>query len=130
MQWKERIDVIGKSLPLLNSKSLLRGSVTRFGKFLPFCTLLKVFGHFWKALFSFWQNFEYSLSNVYALGQIYSVTNGQILKNTLSIWFHCSEVKILCSGFSSVGRVVASNTRGPQFGSSHRQILCKLSLMQ
>ena len=35
---------------------------------------------------------------------------------------------ILGSGCGSVGRVVASKSRGPQFESSHRNVYCQLYL--
>ena len=43
---------------------------------------------FWKALFSIWQHFEPPLATFYAIGNICTVANGQVLKCNLAIWSH------------------------------------------
>ena len=60
-------------------------SVTRFGEISPLWNILKVFRQFFLKTFSIWQNFEPTLANSFAIGQI----KGQILKNIRSIWSHC-----------------------------------------
>ena len=42
--------------------------------------ILKVFFN------GFWQYFKPTTANFYAIGQIFTVVNGQILKNSLAIW--------------------------------------------
>ena len=48
--------------------------------FRHFCNILKVFGQFLRLLFGIWQSFEPNFANLYAIGQIYIVINGQIEK--------------------------------------------------
>ena len=49
-------------------------------------------------------------------------------KNALS-YFDSNNILLEGSGYDSVGRAVASNTRGPQFDSSHRQkFICMLNI--
>ena len=66
--------VFGKKLMLLGKFTLLRMvSVTRFGEISPFWqNMLRHWQNF-NGLFSIWQKFD-------AIGQIYIVANGQILK--------------------------------------------------
>ena len=39
--------------------------------------------------FSVWQNFVPTKANFYAIGQIFIVANGQIMKQNQAIWSHC-----------------------------------------
>ena len=55
-------------------------SVNRLGHF---GKKLKAFGQLLIGSFIFWQKFEPTLANFYAIGQINILINGQILKNNL-----------------------------------------------
>ena len=55
-------------------------SVTRFGDFCHFCSILKVFGQFLHVLFSIWLNIEPCLAIFFVIGQIYIIRKGQVLK--------------------------------------------------
>ena len=54
-------------------------SVTRFGKISQVWQNSKRLGHFSESLSSIWQNFEPTLANLYTIGRICIVVNGQIL---------------------------------------------------
>ena len=45
---------------------------------------------------------------------------GGFKENNCSFYTNIN-IKIICSGCGSVGRAIASDTRGPWFGSGHRQ---------
>ena len=48
--------------------------------------ILKVYAQLFESLLIIWQNVEpYSV----AIGHIFIVTNGKILKNNIAIWSHC-----------------------------------------
>ena len=57
-------------------------------KFRHLGKILKRVWPFLEWLFSIWQNWEHTLAIFYALGQIFVVLNGQMLKNNLAIWSH------------------------------------------
>ena len=63
-------------------------SVSRFSNFL---LLWRYFKSLWQVLedsFSSWQYFESTLAIFHAIGQIFIVVNGHIVKNNLAIWSH------------------------------------------
>ena len=61
-------------------------SVTRFGKILPLWQKFSSIWQIFNGLFLIWQNAEPTLA---IFGQFFIVSNGQILKNNLTIGSHC-----------------------------------------
>ena len=70
-------------------------SETRFGKISPLRQQKLRLWQFLEGLFGLWQFFEPTLANLNAIGQIFRIINGQILKNDLAIWSHCLSVGLL-----------------------------------
>ena len=62
---------------------VLLSSVIRLGE------LHKIVKSFSNFLITIWQYFEPKFDKFYAVGQIYIVISGLILKNNLDIWSHC-----------------------------------------
>ena len=71
-----------KRYELQTFKRHLFGVWPDFAKFLHFGKLLMVYFLFGKMLSLLWQIFD-------IIGIIFTVANGQILKNTITIWSHC-----------------------------------------
>ena len=58
-------------------------------KFIHFGKNLEIFGSILKVYLLFGKVVNPLWDNMYSLGQIFIVVNGQILKNNLAIWSHC-----------------------------------------
>ena len=63
-------------------------------RFRHFGKKLEVYGNIFKVNFIFVQVLNPFWNNFYALGQVFIVVNGQILKNNLAIWSHWSSLKL------------------------------------
>ena len=64
-------------------------SVTRFGKMSPIWrNKLRLWQNV-DGLISIWKNFESTLAKFYAIGQIFMIVHGKILKSCQNIWSLC-----------------------------------------
>ena len=57
-------------------------------KYFHFSNFFDSIGQSFERLISNWQNFTRNLANFYAIGEIFSAVNDQILKNNEAIWSH------------------------------------------
>ena len=65
-------------------------SVTRFGKNCQYGNILQVFGKFFTVKFVFGKMLSLLWQICNCVGLIFIVGNGQILKDNLTVWSHCS----------------------------------------
>ena len=78
---------------IIKTGSLIRlsTSVTRFGEISPLWQNFTILWQISDSLFCIWQSLLSLLWKIwYIIGLILIVANGQILKNNLTIWSHCS----------------------------------------